>query len=117
MNITQKEIITKIHAEISRDEFVESYMEMMNAVINHEWYDERVNCDTCKEQLDKYQSLTLGLRKDMALESFNTLFGLLHNGTIRFIAYKNRYNVDNYGYVDGNTSLLNVVYYVRGNHI
>ena len=117
MNITQKEVITKIHAEISQEEFRDSYIEMMDAIISHDWIDEKVNSDTCKEMIDKYNSANYTNKKSMALESFYSPFGLLHTGTIRFIGLKYGYHVDNYGYVDGKTGLLNVVYYVRGNHL
>ena len=117
MTITRKEIKTEIHVEISRDEYVENYHNMMNAIINKEWYDSRVNENTIKEQLDSYISKNDHDKNLMANDSFTALFGLIHSAVIRYIAQSNGMEVDNYGYVNSPTDTLEALFWVRGAHL
>lgn len=117
MNITKKEVITKIYVEISKDEFVGAYMNMMEQIKNGTYQDELVSYDIYNESVDKYFASNDSDKVSRAIHSFTSLFGIFHSATIRFIAQQNGYKVDCYGAVDSSTRLLNAVFYARGNRI
>ena len=115
MTITAKEIRTQIHVEFTKEEFVENYIEMMDSIMDRKWIDDRVNTNTIETQLNRFIKLNRKGQVDLAEDSFNNVFGLLHIATIRYMAYKCNMNVDNYGYQRNNIGYA--VFWMRGAYI
>ena len=113
MYITRKEIKTEIHVEITREEFCDNYQAMMDDLCNKRIIDTSV----LVEKVVKFQRLSAEERNAMAQESFDSLFGTIHNATIRYIANSNGLDVDNYGYVDKRSGLLKAVFVQEGAHL
>ena len=117
MTITKKEIKTEIHVEISREEFCDNYQAMMCDIIEKRWFDVRVNVNTIKEKLNEYIEADAEKRNEMAQESFTSFFGIIHAGVIRYIAQAQGMDVDNYGFVNQKTGLLESTFWQRGSHL
>ena len=117
MTITRKEIKTEIHVEISREEFCDNYHAMMSDIIEKRWFDARVNVNTIKEKLNEYIEADADGRNEMAQDSFTSFFGIIHAGVIRYIAEANGMQVDNYGFVNSKTGLLESTFWQRGSHL
>lgn len=117
MTITRKEIKTEIHVEISREEFCDNYHAMMSDIIEKRWFDARVNANTIKEKLNEYIEADADGRNEMAQDSFTSFFGIIHAGVIRYIAEANGMQVDNYGFVNSKTGLLESIFWQRGSHL
>ena len=113
MTITRKEIITKIHVEITMEEFKNAYDAMMKQLYHKEIKEALVPV----EKIVKYAEATDAMKSVIAEESFKSLFGVIHSATIRYIARQNGLEIDNYGYVNSHTGLLECTMMQSGAHM
>lgn len=98
MKIIKKELITKMRVEITKDEFINVYDELMVDAYHLHMDSTPLN----KEKIKRYNEvLDSNGKYGQAEESFKSIFGLTHSAVIKKIA--DRYNmiVENYGYHDG----------------
>lgn len=113
MTITRKEVLTMIHVEISREEFVDNYSAMMFDLYNARIVDKGVPSEKIVEFCD-------GSTEDqnkMAQKSFDASFGTIHNATLRYIAEANGLDIENYGVVNRHTGLVECTMVQKGAHL
>ena len=113
MTITRKEVITKIHVEISREEFVDNYTAMMFDIYNKR----RVNTRVLTEKVVKFCESSTEVQNQMAQDSFTSLFGEIHSATLRYIAESNGLSIENYGFVNRHTGMIECTMVQNGAHL
>lgn len=113
MTITSKEIITRVHTEISREEFVDNYSAMMFDIYNKTRIDTRVLI----EKVIKFCESSIEKQNEIAQDSFDSLFGEIHCATLRYIAESNGLHIENYGYVNRHTGMIECTMVQKGAHL
>lgn len=120
MNITKKEVITKVDVEIEFNEFWEKLVEVANYFIEHETV-KPLNLIGNKYYYEAMENLTKKEERYNTMNSARNIFESplsdVRTIVVAQFAEDNYMTVSNYGYYNKAFGTLNVVFQTSGSHI
>ena len=117
MNITKKEIVTKITVEIDFDDFANALSNLISDVQCSRYVVSRKETREKIFAMDSQKITIEEIKRHFTCFHLDNDYGDVRCEVIDYIAYENGWRTENVGFYDRHLKVISPIYFVNGSHI